>query len=132
MTLIYLHIFNPSTPGNNKKQEIEYFYTYVFEEGDDPGPPGLDLNEVNINGISSLLNQGFNGTEIVYYKHGRAVKSKLTTSYYPTSPQTSTTYYFNTKPFLKRLYNKLIGQNTKYEDIKIINLKDIFSGLSGS
>ena len=61
ISIIYVHIFNPITPGKNRQQEIEHFYKYEFDKEKQYGPPGLDFNEINIQGISNYLDQGFNG-----------------------------------------------------------------------
>jgi hypothetical protein len=132
MTLIYIHIYNPETPGKNRQQEIEHLYKYEFDSEKQYGPPGLDFNETNIKGISSYLDQGFNGTEAVYYKKGKPIKSRLTTSYYPDSPQTTITYHFIDEPIYKRLLSKFLGRDNQYEEIKHIDLRNIFSGLNGS
>jgi hypothetical protein len=131
MTLAYIHIFNPSTPGKNRQQEIEHLYKYEFDKEKQYGPPGLDFNELNVHGISNYLDQGFNGSETVYYHNGRPVKSRLTTSYYPDSPTSTITYHFQEELFFKRVLNKLLGRQSRYEQTKIINLKDIFGGLNG-
>ena len=132
MTIIYVHIINPATPGKNRQQEIEHLYKYEFDEEKQYGPPGLDFNEINVQGISNLLDQGFNGSETIYYQNGKPVKSKLTTSYYPDSPQSTITYHFHRESILKRLLNKISGQHNGLEATKTINLRDIFNGLNGS
>ena len=131
MTLLYIHIFNPLTPGKNRQQEIEHLYKYEFDKEKQYGPAGLDFNEVNVQGINNYLDQGFNGSETVFYRHGRPVKSKLTTSYYPDSPTSTITYHFHEEPFFKRVLNRLLGRQSQYEDTKTINLQDIFGGLKG-
>lgn len=132
MTLIYINIFNPETPGKNRQQEIEHLYKYEFDSEKQYGPPGLDFNEINIKGISNYLDQGFNGNEAVYYKKGKPIKSRLTTSYYPDSPPSTITYYFNASPIYKRLLTKILGRGDQYDEIKHIDLRNIFSGLNGS
>jgi hypothetical protein len=131
MTLIYIHIFNPLTPGKNRQQEIEHLYKYEFDKEKQYGPPGLDFNEVNIQGISNYLDQGFNGSETIYYRKGKPVKSKVRTSYYPDSPTSTITYHFHEEPFFKRVLNRLLGRQNRYEEIKSINLQDVFGGLNG-
>ncbi|HMR93181.1 MAG TPA: hypothetical protein PKC69_12730 [Chitinophagaceae bacterium] len=132
MALIYIHILNPLTPGKNRQQEIEHLYKYEFGDEKQYGPPGLDFNEINVRGISNLLDQGFNGSETIYYRNGKPVKSRLTTSYYPDSLPSTTTYHFHGEPLFKRLLNKILGRRLQYDDIKTINLRDIFSGLNDS
>ena len=132
MTLIYIHIFNPETPGKNRQQEIEHLYKYEFDSEKQYGPPGLDFDETNIKGISNYLDQGFNGSEIVYYKKGKPIKSKLTTSYYADSPQNTITYHFNDDPLYKKLFNKILRIQYQYDEIKHIDLRNVFSGLNGS
>ena len=132
MTLIYINIYNPETPGNNKQQEIEYLYKYEFDSEKQYGPPGLDFDETNIKGISNYLDQGFNGNEVVYYKNGKPIKSRLTTSYYPDSPRSTVTYHFNAEPFFKRLLNKILGRRTQYDEVKDIDLRNVFGGLNDS
>jgi len=132
MTLIYVHIFNPATPGKNRQQEIEHLYKYEFDDKKQYGPPGLDFNEINVQGICSLLEQGFNGSEKIYYQKGKPIKSTLTTSYYPDSPQSTITYRFHEEPFFKRLLNKIRGRHNQYDNVKTIDLRDIFGGLNGS
>ncbi len=131
MALIYIHIFNPLTPGKNRQQEIEHLYKYEFDQEKQYGPPGLDFDEINIEGISNYLDQGFNGSETVYYRNGRPVKSKLTTSYYPNSPTSTFTYHFHKEPFFKRVLDRLLERQSQYEETKTIDLQDIFGGLNG-
>jgi hypothetical protein len=131
LTIIYVHIFNPLTPGKNRQQEIEHLYKYEFDEEKQYGPPGLDFNEINVQGISNYLNQGFNGSETVYYRNDRPVKSRLTTSHYPDSPTSTITYHFHKKQFLQRVLKKFIGHQDQYEETNTINLQDIFGGLNG-
>ena len=132
MTLIYVEILNPSTPGKNRQQEIEHLYKYEFDNEKQYGPPGLDFNEINIQGISNLLDQGFNGSETIYYRKGKVVKSRLTTSYYPDNAQSTIIYHFHQEPFFKRLVNKIFGRNGKYDEVKTVALRDVFNGLKGS
>ena len=132
MTLIYLHIFNPETPGKNRQQQIDYFYSHHFNEQDDYGPPGLDFNEINIQGISNYLAQGFNGSEKVFYRNGKAVKSIQTSSYYPDSPITTTTYHFNKENFFQNLFKKIIGTKEEFDMIKEIDLRTVFNGIKSS
>jgi hypothetical protein len=131
-TIIYVHIFNPATPGKNRQQEIEHLYEYEFDTKKQYGLPGLDFNETNVQGISNYLDQGFNGGEIIYYRKRKAVKSRLTTSYYPDSPQSTITYHFHAEPFFRRLLRKMIDRNSDYDEIKTVNLRNVFSGLNGS
>jgi hypothetical protein len=132
MTLIYVEILNPSTPGKNRQQEIEHLYKYEFDNEKQFGRPGLDFNEINVQGISNLLDQGFNGSETVYYRNGKPVKSRLTTSYYPDSPQNTITYHFHQEPFFKRLLNKIAGRNSDYDKVETIDLRNVFAGLNDS
>ncbi|HEY6505612.1 MAG TPA: hypothetical protein VIZ28_16670 [Chitinophagaceae bacterium] len=132
VTLIYIHILNPETPGNNRQQEIEYLYKYEFDSEKQYGPPGLDFDETNVQGISSYLNQGFNGEEVIYYKNGKPIMSKLTTSYYPDSSKSSITYHFNNEPLYKQLLNKILRKKKQYDEIRHIDLRNIFGGLNGS
>ena len=131
MTLIYIHIFNPLTPGKNRQQEIEHLYKYEVDKEKQYGPPGLDFDEINVQDISNYLDQGFIGSETVYYRKGKAVKSKVTTSYYPDSPTNTISYRFHEEPFFKRVLNRLLGRQNQYEETKTINLRDIFGGLNG-
>lgn len=128
--IIYLLVFNPATPGKNRQQEIEHLYKYEFDLQKQYGPPGLEFNEINVQRISNYLNEGFNGNETVYYRNGLPAKSIVTTSYYPDSPQNTATYYFQPESLLKRLSNKILGRKEKYEEIKTVNLRDVFSGLN--
>lgn len=131
VTLIYVHVLNPATPGKNRQQEIEHLYKYEFDTEKQYGSPGLDFNEINVQGISNYLDQGFNGIETIYYLNGKPVKSKLTTSYYPDSPQNTVTYRFYTQSILQRLLSKVFGERNEYDEVKTVNLQDIFSGLNG-
>jgi hypothetical protein len=131
ITLIYIEILNPSTPGKNRQQEIEHLYKYEFDNEKQYGPPGLDFNEINVHGIGNLLDQGFNGSETIYYRNGKPFKSRLTTSYYPDSPQTTITYHFQADPIFKQLLDKIFGRHNKYDEIRTVNLRDVFSGLNG-
>jgi len=130
VTLIYIHIFNPLTPGKNRQQQIEHLYKYDFDHEKQYGPPGLDFNEINLQGISNYLDQGFNGTETIYYCNGKPIKSTLTTSYYPDSPTSTITYYFHEEPALKKVLKNLLGRQSKFHQIKTVNLKEIFGGLN--
>ena len=132
MTLIYINIFNPATPGKNRQQEFEHLYKYDFDTEKQYGPPGLEFKEINVQGISKYLQQGFNGSETVYYRRNKLIKSKLTTSYYPDSPKSTITYYFYNEPIYRRLLNKIFGRDNVYDEIKTINLRDVFGGLNDS
>ncbi len=132
ITLIYIHILNPNTPGKNRQQEIEHLYKYEFDAEKQYGPPGLDFEEINIRGISNYLDQGFSGNETVYYRNGRPVKSRLTTSYYQDSPRSTITYHFHTDPIFRRLLNKIVGRKSEYDEIKTVKLRDVFGGLNCS
>ena len=68
----------------------------------------------------------------VYYRGGKPVKSILTTSYYPHSPANTYTYHFHKEPILKRIWNKITGHREDYDEIKTIDLRDIYNGLNGS
>jgi len=129
MTIIYVHILNPATPGKNRQQELEHLYTYEFDPEKQYGPPGLDFNEINVKGINNYLEQGFNGEETVYYRNGKLVASRLTTSYYPDSPKTTTSYWFTTEPLINRLFKKLSGTGDRYDEVKNIDLSSVFKGL---
>ena len=129
MTLIYIHILNPETPGNNRQQEIEYLYKYSFDPEKQYGPPGLEFNETNIQGISNYLNKGFNGLETVYYRKNKLIKSRLTLRDDPDSPGFTVTYHFNEKPFLIRLFKKLFHTKEEYDEIRNIDLRTVFEGL---
>jgi hypothetical protein len=131
MKLIYIHILNPLTPGKNRQQEIEHLYKYEFDKENRYGPPGLDFNGMNVQGISNYLDQGFNGSETVYYRKGKAIKSIVTTSYYPDSPTSTVIYKFQEESIFKGIFNRLIGRQSRYEETKTINLRDIFGGLNG-
>jgi len=132
MTIIYVHILNPATPGKNKQQALEHLYTYEFDPEKQYGPPGLDFNEMNVQGINNYLEQGFNGSETVYYRNGKPVSSRLTTSYYPDSPKITTTYQFATEPLINRIFNKLMGITDRYDEVKEIDLSSVFKGLKSS
>ena len=69
--LIYLQIFNPTIPGYNKYVEGEFFYANDLnpEELKNAGPPALDFNEMNRNGILSILENGLQGKEIQFVKN---------------------------------------------------------------
>ena len=129
MTLIFINIFNPETPGKNRQQEIEHFYKYEFDPEKQYGPPGLEFNEINVQGISNYLDEGFNGIETVYYRKNKPIKSRVTTSYYPDSPVHTLTYHFHEEPFYTRLFKKLLFKKEKYDQIKNVDLRNIFSGL---
>jgi hypothetical protein len=131
MTIIYVHIFNPLTPGKNRQQEIEHFYKYEFDDVKQYGQPGLDFTDINVQGISNYLDQGFNGNEKVYYQQGRPVRSVLTTSYYPDSPVMTMTYHFHESSFFKGIMNRLFGRQRKYDDVRTVRLDEIFGGLKG-
>jgi hypothetical protein len=131
MTLIYVNILNPETPGKNKQQEAEHLYKYDFHSEKQYGPPGLDFNETNVRGMEHFLNQGFNGKELVYFKNGKPIMSKLTTSYYPDSPSSTFTYYFDHTSVVSRLAKNLLKVGDKYDEVREIDLKKIFTGLNG-
>jgi hypothetical protein len=132
MTLIYIHVLNPETPGKNRQQEIEHLYKHEFDTGKQYGPPGLDFNEINVRGIRNYLEQGFNGSETVYYRNHKLIKSKLTTSYYPDSPKSTVTYYFQREPIFKRLLDRISGRKNEHDEVKTVDLRNIFSGLNDS
>ena len=128
-TLIYLNILNPATPGHNRQQEIEHLYRYEFDNEKQYGPPGLEFNDVNRAGIEGRLAEGFHGTETVYYRDGRPVRSVLTTSTYPDSPAFTFTYRFDRQPFWRRLLDKFRESIPEYDEVRTISLNEVFAGL---
>ena len=108
---------------------IKYLPALQSPLSDQYGPPGLDFNEINVKGINNYLEQGFNGKETVYYRNGRPVSSRLTTSYYPDSPKTTTLYRFTTESLINRLFKKLLGTRDRYDEVKNIDLSSVFKGL---
>jgi len=135
--LIFIHIFNPATPGKNRQQVLKNLCNYEFGSQKETGQPGLDFSEINIKGISNYLKQGFNGNETIYYRKGSPAKSRLTTSSYPGSPQHTITYHFHEQPFLEKLQpflekflNIVIGREIEYDEVQTIDLQNVFSGLN--
>lgn len=129
MTLLYVYIFHPNTPGNNRRQREEYFYRYEFHPEKQYGGPGLGFEEMNVQGIANLLSQGFHGSEKIFYKNGKPERSELTTSYYPDTPCFTRNYNFNKEPFYRQLLNKITGKEERYDEVRIINLRDVFCGV---
>jgi hypothetical protein len=129
ITLIYLNILNPNTPGHNRQQLIEHFYKNEFPSNESYGDPGLDFNEQNLEALYRQLSLGLNGKETLYYKNGKLIKSILTLTY-GTHTQTSSifTHYFTNVPFPVRLFKNLIGEKEKY-DIKEVDLRLVFGGI---
>ena len=127
--LSYIHIFNPATPGKNRQQLLNNLCRYNFAPQNHCGPPGLDFTVINIQGIRKYLEEGFNGSETVYYRKGSPVKSRLTTSYCPHSSQRTATYHFHRQPLLERILNKVTSRKIEYDEVKTIDLQDIFCGL---
>lgn len=122
VTLFSVKILNPATPGKNKEQDNEYFYRYSFTPGKDYGGVGLDFNEMNIEGIDGLLSEGFSGQETVYYTNGKPIKSVLQTDI-------NYTYRFDNNSFWGRLLKKWVGGEEKYDEVRTINLNEIFKGI---
>jgi len=129
MTLVYVYILHPHTPGNNKRQQEEYLYKYEFHPEKQYGGPGLDFEEMNVQGINNLLIQGLHGSEKVFYKNGKPVRSELTASYYWDSSRFTRKYNFTKASFCRRLLNKIAGTGEQYHEVRIVNLRDVFSGL---
>lgn len=129
MTLLYVYILHPDTPANNRRQRMEYLYKYEFHLEKEYGGPGLDFEEINVRGIHNLLKQGFHGNEKIFYKKGKLVQSELTTSYYPDSPRFTRKYIFHKRPFYRRLLGDIAGAKEKYDEVKIVNLRDVFGGV---
>lgn len=124
--LIYLQIFNPIVPGFNKYVEGEYFYQYQFNEPADYGNPALEYNEINRNGVISILKNGLKGKEIQYVKDNKVLISKL--NILESDSEINYTYDFTKRSF----WNKLLGQKIdKMDGIekREIKLNTIFKGI---
>jgi hypothetical protein len=131
MDLLYIHILNPETPGNNFRQQMEYFYKYDFDLVKEYGPPGLEFNETNIIGIRNFLDAGFLGYEVAYYKNGKPSKSTLT-DINSDGSQFTFTYHFNREPIFIRLWNRIRRRPILYDRITRTDLRDIFPGLKAT
>jgi len=132
MTLRFLKILNPKTPGKNKQQENDYFYKYSFDKEKQYGGVGLDFDKVNIDGIKNFLTEGFHGTETIYYFKDSPIKSVLSTNYYRDSPNYAITYYFDTSSTFGRLIKKLFAIGPKVDRVESVDLNEIFPGIHGS
>lgn len=132
MTLLFLKILNPKTPGKNKQQENEYFYKYSFDKEKQYGGPGLEFNKINIDGIKNFLKEGFHGTETIYYLGQKPIKSVLSTSYYRDSISYKMTYYFDKVSIVRRLIEKIFLIEPKVDRVESVDLTEIFPGINGS
>ena len=130
MTLLYVYILHPDTPGNNQRQRAEYLYKYEFHPEKDYGGPGLDFESINVSGIDNLLKQGLHGTEKTFYNKGKLIHSELITSYFPDSPRFTRKYIFDKRSFWLRLISFITGSKNKYDEVKVVNLRDVFKGVS--
>jgi len=124
--LFYLNIDNPMIPGYVQFQEGEYFHQHDFTEGNSNGIPGLEFNEINVQGILSEFKKGLQGREVHYLRDGRVVK--VTLYPFPEKPDMSYTYDFEKAGLFGRLKNIFYKMRKKFE-VREINLNDIFSGI---
>ncbi|MCR8667697.1 hypothetical protein NO995_08385 [Aestuariibaculum sp. M13] len=124
--LIYLHIFNPTVPGYNKYVFGEYFYQYHFSEPPNYGDPALEFNELNRNGIISILEKGLKGKEVQFIKNKKILKSKLYIS--ESNPNFSYSYDFTKRGFWKKIFGQKIDKMDGIEK-KEIELNTIFNGI---
>lgn len=124
--LFYLFISNPQIPGYMKFQEGEYFNQYDFTEAESKGKPGLEFNEVNVQGILNEFKKGLQGRELHYLGGGKILKIELYP--FPEKPDLSYTYDLEKAgPFerFKGFFSKSGGKLETRE----INLNNIFSGI---
>ncbi|RSK38122.1 hypothetical protein [Mangrovimonas spongiae] len=126
--LIYLQIFNPKVPGYNKYVEGEFFYANDLnpEELKNPGPPALEFNEMNRNGILSILVNGLKGKEVQFLKNGRILKSKLYIAEFDSN--FSYSYDFTQRGFWNKIFGKKVDKMDGIEK-REIELNTIFNGI---
>jgi hypothetical protein len=124
--LIYCNITNPSVPGYNKYVEGIYFYANDFKENDSYGDPALEFNEMNRNGILSILKNGLSGKEIQFVKNNKVLKSKL--YILESDPKFNYSYDFTGRNFWTKLFNPSIEKISGIEK-REIELNRIFGGI---
>ena len=124
--LIYFNFTNPTVPGYNKYVEGIYFYANDFKENDSYGDPALEFNEMNRNGILSILQKGLTGKEIQFVKNDKILKSKLYVL--ESDPKFNYSYDFTGRDFWKKLFGKKIDKIDGIEK-REIELNKIFSGI---
>jgi len=127
--LIFLHIFNPDTPGNNRRQKLEHFYRDDFSEDDMYGPPGLVFTQNNLVGIYEQLTNGLNGKEIQYYLNNKLIKSEILIRLNNGKQDPiSFPIHFNNSNLMSRLKRKVFGIKDEYTK-REVNFNEIFNGL---
>ncbi|RAJ13043.1 hypothetical protein [Olleya aquimaris] len=124
--LIYCNITNPTVPGYNKYVEGIYFYANYFKENDFYGDPALEFNEMNRNGILSILKNGLSGKEVQFVKNNKVLKSKLYVL--ESDPKFNYSYDFTGRNFWNRLFNQRI-EKMKGIEKREIELNKIFGGI---
>ncbi len=124
--LIYCNITNPAVPGYNKYVEGIYFYANDFKENDSYGDPALEFNEMNRNGILSILKNGLSGKEIQFVKNNKVLKSKLYVL--ESDPKFNYSFDFTGRNFWNRLFNQRIEKIEGIEK-REIELNKIFGGI---
>ena len=124
--LIYLHIFNPTVPGYSKYVYGEYFYQYHFIEPPNYGDPALEFNELNRNGIISILEKGLKGKEVQFVKNDKILKSKLYIAEFDSN--FSYSYDFTNRGFWQRIFRKKIENMNRIEK-REIELNTIFKAI---
>jgi hypothetical protein len=99
----------------NKRQQQHFFgrsdiYPHFHQDG-----AGLEFDSFNIQGIDDYLSQGLQGSETVYVRNGKPVKSILKSNTFPWT-QDAWTFYFE----------KSTEEN--YDQIFEIDLNTIYAG----
>mgnify|MGYP003575155613 CR=1 FL=1 len=114
--LRFLRILNPFTPGlNNQQEKLNFtkndFYPHLEQKGE-----GLEFDFYNLRGIDEYLSQGFEGSEVVYLRNGKPVKSILKSNTF-LGPIGTLTIYF--EKFVKE---------ESYDQTYSIELNSVYPG----
>lgn len=123
--LIALRFSSPMTLGYNEFSFGEYFYSLQFQTPSSYGKPGLEYNEVNIEGVKSILKQGVKGKEVQYFKEGKMLKSEVHFEGRVSFPYK---YDFSERTFWQKVLGKKV---VDFENIqsRIIELNEVFPPL---
>jgi hypothetical protein len=128
--LLFLHILNPFTPALNRQQEGYFFGENDFYPHFDQNGTGLEFDDFNIRGIDDYLSHRFKGSETVYLRDGKVVKSILKSD---TLPWTHGTMTFHFEKIVSiSTANEFSGEEVVYDKTIEIDLCEVYPGTNRS
>jgi len=126
LCLMFLHLLNPFTPGMNRQQERSFFHQNDFYPHSNRDRIGLEFDEINLRWINEYLSEGWKGSETVYIRNGKPVKSVLKSNAFPWTDDTWTIYFV--KPILTGSDNQGSLHDISYDQSIEIDLHSIYPG----